>query len=152
MYTYGDNCAIRIQYGPTNDGDYYIDEKFNEVKETYSKDNYQTLAQEIRINSNVWSGLKIIEFKEDATGTGGYSQTEKYKFIAIIYKGNFYTITYSNLKDDTSWHICQLDPARPRDDENATDPADWVLGKFTDTQLVEIKKAVSGIMCCLVRK
>lgn len=101
LYTYGDNCAIRIQYGPTNDGDYYIDEKFNEVKETYSKDNYQTLAQEIRINSNVWSGLKIIEFKEDATGTGGYSQTEKYKFIAIIYKGNFYTITYSNLKDDS---------------------------------------------------
>ncbi len=102
LYTYGDNCAVRIQYGATNDGDYYIEEKFNEVKESYSKDDYQILSQEIRINSNVWSGLKILEFKEDATGTGGFSQTEKYKFISIVYKGNYYTITYSNLTNDNT--------------------------------------------------
>ena len=42
--------------------------------------------------------------------------------------------------------------SHPRDFESPMDPADWVLGKFTDTQLVEIKKAVSGIMCYLIRK
>ena len=102
LYSYGDNCSVRIQYGPTNDGDYYIEEKFNEVKEMYSKDDYQILSQEIRINSNVWSGLKILEFKEDATGTGGFSQTEKFKFILIVYKGNYYNITYSNLTNDNA--------------------------------------------------
>ena len=99
LYTYGDNCAIRIQYGPTNDGNYYIESKFNEVKETYAG-KYEALSEEIRINSNIWSSIKLVEIKEDAAGLGGVSTTERYKFVAIIYKGNYYTITYSNLNDD----------------------------------------------------
>ena len=102
LYTYGDNCAIRIQYGSTNDGNYYIESKFNEVKETYAG-KYEALSEEIRINSNVWSSIKLVDIKEDAAGLGGVSTTERYKFVAIIYKGNYYTITYSNLIDD---NIC----------------------------------------------
>ena len=33
-------------------------------------------------------------------------------------EGRYPLCNYSNLKDNTSWHLwCQLDPARPRDDE-----------------------------------
>ena len=35
--------------------------------------------------------------------------------------------------------------SHPGDFGNPMDPADWVLGKFTDNQLVEIKKAIDGI-------
>ena len=33
----------------------------------------------------------------------------------------------------------------PRDFESSIDPSDWVLGRFTDSQLAEIKTAISNI-------
>ena len=35
--------------------------------------------------------------------------------------------------------------SHPRDFESKMDPADWVLGRFTDEQLDEIQKAIDGI-------
>ena len=33
----------------------------------------------------------------------------------------------------------------PRDFDNPMDPSDWVLGKFNDAQLIDIKKAIDEI-------
>jgi len=35
--------------------------------------------------------------------------------------------------------------AGPRDTESKMDPSDWVLGKFTDDEIKEIKKTIDGI-------
>ena len=37
---------------------------------------------------------------ENPAGTGGFSTSAKYRFVTIVYKGNFYEIRYVNLDSD----------------------------------------------------
>ena len=100
-YTYGEDCALRINYGPTGNVDGFIESFFEGVKTEYeSKKGYTTMQEEIKIQDNVWSSLSVIQLQENTAGPGGYSSKTKYKYVSIVYKGNFYDIRYVNIQDD----------------------------------------------------
>ncbi len=102
-YTYGDNCAVRLNYGVTNNPDGFIESYFEKVKDTYSnRDDYNTSIQKITINDNEWSEVNVQGLKENAAAPGGYSFYSKYKHIAIVYKGNYFDIVYANTEDDST--------------------------------------------------
>lgn len=102
-YTYGDNCAVRLRYGTANNPDSFIENYFEEVKDTYAnRDGYNTMLQKLTINDNQWSELSVQGLKENAAAPGGYSFYSKYKHIAIVHKENFYDIVYANTEDDST--------------------------------------------------
>lgn len=100
-YTYGDDCVVRISYGSTADVDSFVDSYYEDVQKNYSSDNgYITQLNEMRINGNVWSEILVAQLGENPAGTGGFSTSAKYRFVTIVYKGNFYEIRYVNLDSD----------------------------------------------------
>lgn len=100
-YTYGEDCALRINYGPTGNVDGFVENFFEGVRAEYeSKKGYTTMQEEIKIQDNVWSALSVIQLQENTAGPGGYSSKTKYKYVSIVYKGNFYDIRYVNIQDD----------------------------------------------------
>lgn len=100
-YTKGDNCTISIGYGQTNDVDGFITRYFEETKANYdSMDGYTTSTGELKINGNSWQELNVIKLVENPSGTGGYSTSTKFKYVAIVYKGTYYDIRYANMDDD----------------------------------------------------
>lgn len=102
-YTYGDNCALRINYGVTNDPSGFVETYFNQVKDTYAnQDGYSTSMQKLTINGNQWSELSVQGIKENAAAPNGYTFFSKYKHVAIVYKENYYDIVYANTEDDTT--------------------------------------------------
>jgi len=102
-YTFGDNCAVRINYGSATNPDTFIENYFNKVKDTYAnQEGYTTSTQILSINDNKWSELSVQGLKENASAPGGFSFYSKYKHIAIVYKGNYYDIVYANTEDDTT--------------------------------------------------
>lgn len=102
-YTSGDDCAVRISYGNTNDVDTFIDEYYNQVKEEYSEeDGFMTKMEELKINGNVWYEIEVIDFQDNPAASSGFSATAKYRFISMIYEGTFYDIRYVNLKNDST--------------------------------------------------
>lgn len=100
-YTYGENCALRITYGPTNDTDSYITNYLNGIKEQYENDpNAISQFEEMKLNDNVWSGLTIMNLLEDESSSTGYQNVIRYKYVSIVYKGNFYHTVYVNPSND----------------------------------------------------
>lgn len=100
-YTKGENCTISINYGKTNDVDGFITRYLEEAKANYdSLDGYTTSTGELKINGNSWQELNIIKLVENPSGTGGYSTSTKFKYVAIVYKGTYYDIRYANMDDD----------------------------------------------------
>lgn len=102
-YTHGENCAVKVTYAPTNDVDGFVDSYFETVKESYANnENYSNVVEDIKINDNLWHALSIIEFQDNAAATGGYSKVTKYKYVSMVYKGNFYNIVYANTDNEST--------------------------------------------------
>lgn len=102
-YTYGDNCAVRINYGTTSNPEGFVENYFKQIKDTYSnQEGYTTSTQKLRINDNQWEELSVQGIKENAAAPNGYSFYSKYKHVAIVNKGNYYDIVYANTEDDST--------------------------------------------------
>ncbi len=100
-YTNGENCTISISYGKTNDVDGFVSNYFNEVRSEYEDvEGYTTSTEELKVNGNTWQELNVLKLQENPSGTGGYSTSTRYKYVAMIYKGTFYDIRYANLDGD----------------------------------------------------
>lgn len=101
-YIYDEYCAIRVNYGPTSNVDSFIDNYFDGIKKEYeSMEGFSTLNEEIKINDNLWSSLSIVELQKNSNNANGYSNITKYKYITIVYNGNFYDIKFANLNNDS---------------------------------------------------
>lgn len=98
-YTYGPSCALRINYGATVDASGFLDNYFLSVKEA-NKDAI-TRTSEIKVNGNVWSEVTVLDLKENAAVANGYAEVVKYKYVAIVHKGNFYDIVFANDDENT---------------------------------------------------
>ena len=97
-YTYGYECALKINYGTTVETDGFLDNYFEKVKNSYP--DLTTKVSEIKVNGNVWTEVSVIDFiKNDAT-TNGYAEVLKYKYVTIVHKGNFYDIVFANDSED----------------------------------------------------
>jgi len=97
-YTYGHECALKINYGTTVETDGFLDNYFEKVKNSYPE--LTTKVSEIKVNGNVWTEVSVIDFvKNDAT-TNGFAEVLKYKYVTIVHKGNFYDIVFANDSDD----------------------------------------------------
>ncbi len=101
-YTYGEDCSIGIVYGPTNNVDGFVENYFENIKSQYtSEQGFVTQLNEMRIDGNLWSSISVLKLQENPAAVGGYSQVTKYRFVTIVYEGNFYEIIYVNPKDDS---------------------------------------------------
>ena len=97
-YTHGDNCVVRISYGETTNADSFVDNYFDDVQSDYSaEDGYITQKNEMKINDNTWTEITVAELVDNPASTGGYAVSAKYRFVTMVYKGNFYEIRYVNL-------------------------------------------------------
>lgn len=100
-YTMGEDCTISITYGQTNDVDGFVSSYFDEVRDLYEDASGYTIStEELKINGNTWQELNVIKLQENPSGTGGYSTDTKFKYIAMVYKGTYYDIRYSNQQSD----------------------------------------------------
>jgi len=100
-YTYGESCAVRINYGATANPDGFVDSYFEKVKDTYAnQEGYTTSVQKLTINDNLWSELSVQGIKENAAAAGGFSFYAKYRHVAIVYNGNYYDLIYANTDDN----------------------------------------------------
>lgn len=100
-YTKGENCAISIAYGTTNDVDTFVDDFFSQVKDEYDgQEGINTTVESLKINGNIWYELNVISLVENPASTGGYSQATKFKYVSMVYKGTYYDIRYVNLDND----------------------------------------------------
>ena len=97
-YTYGSNCALKISYGPTVETQGFLDNYFEQVKA--ANKNSQTSVTEMTINGNSWTEIRVFDFNQNAAAQNGYSEILKYKYVAIVHKGNFYDIVFANDNDD----------------------------------------------------
>lgn len=98
-YTYGPACALRINYGATVDASGFLDNYFESVKAS-NKDAI-TRNSEIKVNGNVWTEISVLDLRENAAVANGYAEVLKYKYVAIVHKGNFYDIVFANDNDNT---------------------------------------------------
>ena len=100
-YTKGENCAIRISYGTTNNVDDFVDTYFDSIRAEYqNQEGYNTNVEALQINGNTWYELNVISLKENPASSGGYSPATKFKYVAMVYKGTYYDIRYVNQDDD----------------------------------------------------
>lgn len=97
-YTYGDNCAIQVKYGATDNNDIgFISNYFDSVKEQYkAEDGYLTQSETLNIGENNWSSLSILTIAPNPAEDGGTQTIVKYRYVSIIYKGNYYQVVYAN--------------------------------------------------------
>lgn len=100
-YNYnGDNCALRVTYGSAN-SDGFLSSYFDTVREGFKgNEKYTFQSEEIKINNNVWTGLSVMEFSENAAASGGYESLLKYKYASIVHNASFYHIVFVNLDSD----------------------------------------------------
>lgn len=102
LYTYGDSCALRVTFGAVNDSDGFITSYFDNIRKQFEvTDGFHIVNEKLKIKENEWSTLSVGEIKNNAA-TGGSSMAIRYKYISIVYKGNFYHITFGNVKDDNT--------------------------------------------------
>lgn len=100
-YTYGDSCAVRINYGPTSAGDTFVDNYLDNIKATYEKDERTTIQyEELNINDNIWTSMGVLYLPETTNSIGGVTPKIRYKYTAIVQNGNFYTIIFVNPKEE----------------------------------------------------
>ncbi len=97
-YTYGSACALRISYGVTAEPQGFLDSYFEQVKMANS--NSKTSLTEMSINGNSWTEIRVFDFEQNAAAQNGFAEVLKYKYVAIVHKGNFYDIVFANDKDD----------------------------------------------------
>ena len=97
-YTYGSSCALKVSYGPTVETQGFIDSYFEQVKESFS--NSKTSLTEMNINGNNWTEIRVFDFEKNAAASNGYAEILRYKYVAIVHKGNFYDIVFANDSDD----------------------------------------------------
>lgn len=100
-YTKGESCTISIAYGSTNDVDGFVTRYFEDVRSDYENvEGYTTSTEELKINGNTWQELNVIKLQENPSGTGGFSPSTKFKYVAMVYKGTYYDIRYANMNDN----------------------------------------------------
>lgn len=97
-YTYGSACALKVSYGPTVETQGFLDNYFEQVKNTNT--NSQVTTTDMKINGNTWTEIRVFDFEQNAASQNGYAEILKYKYVAIVHKGNFYDIVFANDKDD----------------------------------------------------
>lgn len=97
-YTYGAACALKVSYGPTVESSGFLDNYFEQVKA--ANKNSQTTVTEMSINGNSWTEIRVFNFEQNAASQNGYAEVLRYKYVAIVHKGNFYDIVFANDKDD----------------------------------------------------
>lgn len=97
-YTYGSSCALKISYGATAEPQGFLDSYFEQVKMVNS--NSKTSLTEMTINGNSWTEIRVFDFEQNAAAQNGFAEVLKYKYVAIVHKGNFYDIVFANDKDD----------------------------------------------------
>ena len=98
-YTYGAACALKINYGPTVDTSGFIDNYFEKVKN--SNPESTTKVSDIKVNGNVWTEISVLDFEQNAAAANGYAEVLKYKYVAIVHKGNYFDIVFANDNDDS---------------------------------------------------
>lgn len=102
-YTYDNNCSLRISYGATNDATGFVDNYLNNIADTYKRDDKATVQyDELKINDNLWTAMSILYFPTDLDTIGGVAPLPRYKYTAILNKGNFYSIIFVNAKEDAT--------------------------------------------------
>ena len=97
-YTYGSECALKVSFGPTVETQGFLDSYFEKVKN--SNKNSQVSTTDMTINGNSWTEIRVFDFEQNAASQNGFSEMLKYKYVAIVHKGNFYDIVFANDKDD----------------------------------------------------
>lgn len=100
-YTYGEDCVVRIGYGDVSNVDSFNNDYFDNVQNTYrTEDGFITQQNKMKVNDNTWSEIIVSELQDNPASSSGYSTVSKYRFVTIVYKGNYYEIRYVNLNDD----------------------------------------------------
>ena len=69
------------------------------------KNNENKLMEKIKINDNVWSSLSFMDLQDNPAASSGFSSITKYRYVSIIYKGNFYNIIYVNTQNDSECSV-----------------------------------------------
>ena len=99
-YTYGESCGLRVTYGATNDTDGFVDNYFNKIKTQFESDmNSFTEKSTLKINGNTWSELSVV-YLEDGASAELKENIIKYRYVSIVYKGNFYHTVFVNPNND----------------------------------------------------
>lgn len=95
-YTMGENCSISISYGKTQDKNGFVDNYFENIKNSYEKqEGFTTQKTDLTIKGNQWSEMSVIKLRE--TGEPDYT---RYNYISIVNKDDFYTIMFANTDDN----------------------------------------------------
>lgn len=104
-YTYGENCAININYEQVSNDDGFVANYFESKKAEFEKNSYTSKVEKIKINDNVWSSLSFMDLQDNPAASSGFSSITKYRYVSIIYKGNFYNIIYVNTQNDSECSV-----------------------------------------------
>ncbi len=99
-YTYGEECNLRITYGTAAPDD-TISKYFDETKEKFSSNSdFITQESKLDINGNTWSSLEILQIEKNDSAISGTQTKVKYRYVTMIYDGNYYRIEYTNTQSD----------------------------------------------------
>lgn len=100
-YKYGENCSLQVSFG-TSTSTTYIDDYFEEVKNSYTEDNgYFTQRSNIDIQGNKWEALEVLQIANSELYGESVQPKVKYRYVSIIYKNNYYHINYANTDSNT---------------------------------------------------
>ena len=102
-HAFGEYCSISLTYGSTNTPDDYIENEIAKLKQAGDDGNKYVLKidQFTDSSNNAWKQVSVVNFSADAANANGFTTRTKIKYAFIIFDGDYYTIAYQNVNDDT---------------------------------------------------
>jgi hypothetical protein len=102
-HAFGEYCSISLTYGSTNTPEDYIENEIAKLKQAGDDGNKYVLKidQFTDSSNNAWKQVSVVNFSADAANANGFTTRTKIKYAFIIFDGDYYTIAYQNVNDDT---------------------------------------------------
>lgn len=101
FYRYGEDCSLQISFGTNYDSNNSTSKYFENIKEQFSnEDGYITQDSKLDIQGNKWDSLEVLQIEKNDSSATGAQPRIKYRYVSIVYKGNYYRINFSNTKSN----------------------------------------------------
>lgn len=101
FYRYGEDCSLQISFGTNYDSNNSASKYFENIREQFSnEDGYITKDSKLDIQGNKWDSLEVLQIEKNDSSATGAQPRVKYRYVSIVYKGNYYRINFSNIKSN----------------------------------------------------
>ena len=97
----GNDCSIKVSYGPATNPDDFTERWFNSLKSTYEKEEGAVIHRsEMNINGNKWESQKIVYLPNDGSTKDSEDILPRLIYSLYVYNTSFYTVQFANVKED----------------------------------------------------